>query len=72
MKATLVKAKYLIGASCLMIAGVVAYLAAFNESKPAKYYLVERETKVRPARFEDLKFHADAGVEMRAPASVDH
>jgi hypothetical protein len=65
----------LAGAICLM--GAVAVMvsnqpegqSASESNKDWKVYAVENETKVRPAYFEDMRYHLDAAPELRAPAS---
>ena len=66
------KSKLLVVGGCLAIAGLLAFVAVTNETHSAKYYRVELETSPRPARFEELKFQLNPGVDVRAPASVDH
>jgi hypothetical protein len=71
--------KYYILSGCAIVVAVAALVLARMHSRPMtaadahaewKRYAVEPETKVRPARFEDMKFHP--GAEIRAPASSKH
>lgn len=69
--------KYYILAGFVGISAMVAVILASNQSShvaqddayAAKRTIVETETKVRPASFEDMKFKLSDEVEMRAPAS---
>ena len=64
--------KYIVAAALTLVAvgGAVSWMhmRPQDAAAEARRYAVEPETKVRPARFEDMKWHAPA--EMRAPASA--
>lgn len=63
--------KYYILAACVLLAAVVAIFTTQMQPRDAhaewKRYAVEPETKERPARFDEMKFHP---VDVRAPASA--
>lgn len=69
--------KYYIAASLLLAAFCIVLsqtkrspeTAAMLAHEEWRRAAVEPETKVRPDRFEQMKWHADSGVELRAPAS---
>lgn len=67
--------KYYFWAACILLIGVFAvYLAQKKDSAPEgankwKFSAIEKETLVRPAYFEDMKWKPD-GVDVRAPAST--
>jgi hypothetical protein len=61
---------YVVGGCAVFIAIVAIFISQLKPSDPQtewKRFAVEKETKVRPAYFEDMKFHPGATV--RAPAS---
>lgn len=59
--------KYLIFAACLAMIALGNYVAMNSAPHAAKYYAVEKQTAVRPERFEAMKFQ---GVDVRTPAST--
>jgi hypothetical protein len=71
--------KYYLFASSILLAGALAVFLSSSKStdrKMADHFatkrqLVEVETKVRPAHFEDMKWKSGAAIEMRAPASSE-
>lgn len=65
--------KYAIAAALTIVAigGALSWMHVRPQDAraEARRYAVEPETKVRPARFEEMKWHAPADV--RAPASSE-
>jgi len=63
--------KYIVAAAMTFVAigGALSWMHARPKDAraEARRYAVEPETKVRPARFEEMKWHPAA--EMRTPAS---
>ena len=74
--------KFVIVTGCALMFGFATFM--FNQNSgpadgaqaavnAAKYAVAEKETAVRPSRFEEMKWHpGDSGsaVELRAPAAV--
>lgn len=74
--------KFVIVTGCALMFGFATFM--FNQNSgpadsaqaalsAAKYAVAEKETAVRPARFEEMKWHpsdAAPAVELRAPAAV--
>ena len=62
----------IVAGSVFVIALIAVFISQRVPSDPHKVwkrYAVETETKVRPARFEEMKFQP--GVDVRAPASKE-
>jgi len=69
---------YFMAAAVVMFALVAVFLmqsrnANLSEANEyaEKRMIVEAETKVRPAHFEDMKFKEDTAIELRSPASKE-
>lgn len=64
--------KYYIAGAAVVITAVAALVFSahprLSEHDQWRMTTLEKENKVRPARFEDMKFHG--GAELREPASA--